>query len=1047
MAFPRVMLLQARSMVAGVLLLVGVPASVSAQQTGSIRGRVVDAATERPLVGAQVVLAGTGRGGVTNAAGEFVIENISAAAHTVRVEMIGYATAEQQVTVAAGEAGQLTFELAITAVSLDEVVVTGTPGATSKRTLGNSITTLNAAEITERTAITNLTELLQAKTPGVQIMPNSGTLGAAADIRIRGAGSLTQIKPVIYIDGVRYNNDDLGTFTPSGAGTTSFSGQAFSAFDLINPEDIESIEVIKGPSAATLYGAEAANGVIQIITKKGRRGEQAMSWQVRTEYGQNDLGVDIPDNYTTCSQDVIDDVDDSGNPIWPGCQAVAAGTLIRGNPLRDDPAALRNGPMKKLSVSARGGGERYSFFISGDINEEDGVFHNNYNDRRSVRANFTLNPNDWLDLTLTSSYARGSLRVPVGDEAAQGMLLSAFRGRPGRVTSNPLNAGWSTTRAEQANAYDNTTRSDRLTLGATVNAAPLPWFRNRLTVGLDYTSSLAQVLSPPGSVDADYAGLLTSGVIGQRVPRNYLYTFDYSGNVDRPLTADLSSTTSFGFRAESNRYEQVNATGTGLGAPDITLISAAATTVGGNTYRERKSVGLFVQEQLAWKNRLFLTGAVRADDNSSFGESFDWIYYPKAGLSWVISEEPALASLFERVRVNDLKLRAAWGEAGQAPAPFSATQIYTVNQAVRPDGTVVSALQARAFGNPDLVAERGTELELGFDAALFNSRAGIEFTFYNKRMSDVIISTSAPGSSGFAGTFYGSTNSILTNLGETLNTGVELSLTATPLLNPRFAWDVNLSLATNSNELVDFGDDRTDMVVSGQSYGAVQRHREGYPIGGYWYRVPVRDANGDPVVYTHTDGTRTMVVTDELEHIGTSIPKREISLSNTFTLFGDFRVFVLFDHKGGHHLFNYKEYNRCAVNANCEGLHDAGMRQNADTVIWRSTSSVTESSAAAGSNASAGAPLGYWIEKADFIKLRDLSLTYTLPSRIAQAFRATGASITVAGHNLAQWTDYSGLDPEASGYGPVPGRGNFARADVYPVPMLRRWSVAMNLSF
>lgn len=1047
MAFSRVTLLGTRSMIASLVLLVMVPVSISAQQPGSITGRVVGAATERPLAGAQVVVDGTGLGGMTNVTGEFIVPDVPAATHTVRVEMLGYAIAEQEVTVAAGETVRVTFELSVTAVSLDELVVTGTPGATSKRTLGNSITKLNAAEITERTAITNLTELLQAKTPGVQILPNSGTLGAAADIRIRGAGSLTQTQPVVYIDGVRYNNDDLGTFTPSGAGETSYSGQAFSAFDLINPNDIESIEVIKGPSAATLYGAEAANGVIQIITKKGRRGQQDVSWQIRTEYGQNDWSVDIPDNYTTCSQEVIDEVDDAGNPIWPGCQGAAAGTLIRGNPLRDDPAALRTGGVKKLSVSARGGGERYSFFFSGGINEEDGVFHNNYNDRKSVRANFTINPNDWLDLTLTSSYAQGDLRVPVGDESAQGMLLSAFRGRPGRVTGNPLNEGWSTTRAEQANAYDNTTRSDRLTLGATANIVPVQWFRNRLTLGFDYTSSLAQVLSPPGSVDAEYAGVLSEGLIAQRVPRSYLYTVDYSGNIDRSLTADLSSTTSFGFRAESNRYERVNATGTGLGAPDITLVSAAASTVGGNTFSERKSVGLFVQEQFGWKNRLFLTAAVRADDNSSFGESFDWIYYPKAGLSWVISEEPALADFFETARITDLKLRAAWGEAGQAPEPFSATQIYTVNKAAQPDSSIVSALQVRSYGNPDLVAERGSEFELGFDAALFNSRAGIEFTYYNKRMSDVIISTSASGSSGFAGTFYGSTSSILTNLGETLNKGVELSVTGTPVLTPRFAWDVNLSLATNSNELVSFGDDRPEMTVLGQSYGTVQRHREGYPIGGYWEQLPVRDANGDPVVYTHEDGTRYMVVSDDMEYIGTPIPKREISLGNTFTLFGDFRLFVLFDHKGGHHLFNYKEYNRCAVQVNCERLNDSGMRQNADTVIWRSTNSVTESSAAAGSNANAGAPLGHWIEKADFIKLRDVSLTYSLPTRFAQAFRATNASVTVAGHNLAQWSDYSGLDPEASGYGPVPGRDNFARADIYPVPMLRRWSVAMNLSF
>ncbi|HSH46257.1 MAG TPA: TonB-dependent receptor, partial [Longimicrobiales bacterium] len=541
------------------------------------------------------------------------------------------------------------------------IVVTGTAGATSKRTLGNSVTTVDAAELTQQTAITTVTELLQSKTPGVQILSNSGTLGTAADIQIRGASSLTSTQPVVFIDGVRFNNGSLGSFTPSGAGTTSYSGQVTSAFDFINPNDIESIEVIKGPAAATLYGAEAANGVIQIITKKGQRGEQSVRWDVRAEYAQNDWSLEIPDNHTTCDADRIAEVDGGGNPVWPGCQGVSEGTVIRGNPLRNDPASLRTGDVLRTSISARGGGQNYSFYLAADINDENGVFHNNYNDRKSVRANFVLDPYDWLGVTFNTAYTRGDLRLPVGDEAAQGMLLSAFRGRPGRVTSNPENEGWAFTRAEQANEYNNTTRSDRLTLGATVNFLPLDWFRNRLTLGMDYTASLAQVLSPPGSTDADYAGL-PGGAVAQRVPRNYVYTVDYAGNLDRDLTDDLVSTTSFGMQAIARNYEVISATGTGLGAPDITLISAATTTVGGNAFSENRSLGFFVQEQVGWKNRLFVTGGLRADDNSSFGESFDWLYYPKASVSWVLSEEPALEDIFQSIRLNQFKFRTAWGE-------------------------------------------------------------------------------------------------------------------------------------------------------------------------------------------------------------------------------------------------------------------------------------------------------------------------------------------------------------------------------------------------
>ena len=1005
-----------------VLFLALLPLPVSAQATGTIRGQVVETGTDQPIANAQIVLAGTTRGALTNATGVFVVPNVAPGAYTVQVQSLGFAQAEQEVTVAAGQTAAVEFELRVDAVSLNEIVVTGTAGATSKRTLGNSITTLDAASVTQRTAVTSLTELLQAKSPGVQILTNSGTLGAASDIRIRGAGSLTQTRPVVFIDGIRYNIEDLGNFTPSGAGTTSFSGQATSAFNFINPNDIESIEIVKGPAAATLYGAEAANGVIQIITKKGGRGDQAARWDLRTEYAQNDWALGIPDNLTTCTDARMAETDAAGAPIWPGCQGVAPGTILRDNPLERDPAALRTGGVKRLSISTRGGGERYSYYIAGDLTEEDGVFHNNYNDRNSVRANFTINPNDWLDVAINTSYARGDLRLPVGDEAAQGMLLSAFRGRPGRVTANPLNSGWSIARAEQSNGYDNTTRSDRLTLGTTFGIAPVEWFRNRLTLGLDYTSSLAQVLSPPGSVDADFAGVPTAGAVAQRVPRHYVYTIDYSGNIDRPLSTDFVSTTSFGVQAVSRKFEQLSATGTGLGAPDITLISAAASTVGGNGFSENRSIGYYVQEQIGWKDRLFLTGAVRADDNSSFGEAFDWIYYPKFQFAWVASEEPFMEGLFDAARISSFKLRGAWGEAGQAPAPFSAAQIYTVDRAARTDGSVISALRASSFGNPDLVAERGREFEVGFDAGLFQDRIGVEVTYYDKRMRDVIISTSAAGSSGFAGTFYGGTAGILRNLGETSNTGFELLVSAQPIALPSFAWDANLSLATNSNELVAFGDDRTDMIVPGQSYGSMQRHREGYPIAGYWFRLPARDASGNPIPLTAT----TVQLEDEETFVGPAVPTREVSFSNTFTVLRDFRVFVLLDHKGGHYLWNYKEFNRCAANNNCARVNDPALADHPDRPIWLATNAQ-----------------GYWIEKADFVKLRDVSLSYSIPARLLATFPISTATLTVAGHNLAQWTDYTGIDPEVNGY----GNRQFGRADVYPVPMLRRWSAAVNLSF
>ncbi|HXF96274.1 MAG TPA: SusC/RagA family TonB-linked outer membrane protein, partial [Gemmatimonadales bacterium] len=1000
---------------------------LAGQAPGRIQGTVLDANTQRPLAGVEIVLVGSTRAAVSNAAGVFVIGDVPPGEAVLRAKLIGFSPAEQRVTVTADQTARVEFLLRPTAIELDEVVITGTPGPTSKRTLGNAITTINAAELAQQTAISNTVDLLQAKAPGVQILPNAGTPGTRVDIRIRGASSLTAYEPVIYVDGVRFSSENLGTFTPSGAGTTSFRGQQTSALDLINPADIESIEVIKGPAAATLYGAEAANGVIQIITKKGARGGQSLRFDVRSELAGNRWELPIPDNFTVCDNAKIAARDAAGNPIWPGCQGVAPGTVLRDNPLRRDPLALRTGAVRRLSLSANGRTERLAYYVAATGDREEGVFYNSFNERNSVRANFTVTPDPKLDFQINSSYVQGDLRLPVGDESAQALLLSAARGQPGRVPpgGDTTRAGWGTTNAAQANAYNNRTKSDRFTIGATVNAQPFPWFRNRLTLGFDYTGGQAEIISPPGSVDASFAGE-PGGIVAQRHLRNVLYTVDYAGNLGFDLNPDLQSTTSFGIQATARRRETLLASGRGFGAPDVTLIGTATVTAGANSFVESRNLGYYLQEQVGWKNRLFVTGALRADDHSAFGQAFDLIVYPKASISWIASEEPGLARRLAAARVSNLKLRAAYGHAGRAPDPFSADQTYTVDRAVIGD-SVRSALRVLAYGNDSLRAERGEELEVGFDLGLLEDRVGVEFTYYDRRMDDVIISTGVPGSTGFGGTFYGGTQAQLRNLGKISNTGVELAVTATPVRLPDFVWEGRLSLATNRNRLVSFGDPgRVNLIPSGQSYGTVQQHRERYPLAGYWARLPLRNPDGTPVI------VGGVVQLDTATYIGPSAPTREISVANTFTLFRDVRLFVLFDYKGGHFLFNQREFDRCRVRANCARLADprnvdpvTGAALNPEVNVWRQNIP------------------GAWIEPADFLKLRDVSLTYTMPGAWAQRFRATAASLTLAAHNVALWTDYSGMDPEVNSYGDV----NFARADAYPVPMLRRLSLSVNLSF
>jgi outer membrane receptor protein involved in Fe transport len=659
------------------------------------------------------------------------------------------------------------------------------------------------------------------------------------------------------------------------------------------------------------------------------------------------------------------------------------------SPIIRDPFGLRDGTVQRVNLSVRGGGDRFSYFVAGDSDEQEGVFFNSFNNRRSVRANFSVQPAERLDFQISTNYVRNHLRLPIGDESAQGLLLGAVRGPAGRI---PVREGIIpgyvfAVDGARANTYDNQTRSDRTTLGGTINYRPLDWFRNRLTLGLDLTSNQAVLLSPPGSTDADFAGV-PEGQSALRIPRSRYYTVDYVGNVETGLTSWLQATTSFGTQFIARRTETLFGVGTGLGAPDITTIQNAAVTSGSNSFTENNSIGYYVQEQLAFRDRFFLTGALRADDNSSFGSQFDVIVYPKLSASWVVSEEPFATRLFDPLGLQQFKLRAAYGQAGRAPAPYSANQTYTVVK-VATAGNTVSGLRSVTFGNPDLKPERGEEWEGGFEGALFGGRLGFDVTHYLKKTDNLLQAQSVAPSTGFIGTR-------LTNIGEIRNQGTELLLTATPVRRDAFSWESRLNFAANRNRLVKVNDqDQQSITATFQAYSTgLQVHRVGRPLASFYAAPALPDSFvvRAGVIYP---------VLDTIQYVGNPTPTREIGFGNTFTLFRNLQLFAQLDYKGGHKIFNYKEYDRCRFRGNCERLND---------VRFIAPVSATDSAAARDISRYRGVGVlnnvlvTHWepyIEPGDFLRLRDVSLTFTVPGRFMALTGASGASLTLAAANAA----------------------------------------------
>jgi TonB-linked SusC/RagA family outer membrane protein len=1030
-----------------VLLLVGV-APALAQATGTIRGTVT--ARGSVLSGIEVRVEGTTLYGVTGADGRYTIAQVPVGTRLLRATSIGYSRVDTLVVVAADEVVTVDFMMTRSVIAMDEIVVTGTAGAQEKVTLGNSVGTISVGDM-ETTPMQNVVELLTARTPGLTLMTNSGQTGSSSNVRIRGAGSLNAgYQPVFYVDGVRIES---GTVE---AGSTYQGG---TALDFLNPDDIESVEVLRGPAAATLYGADAANGVIQIITKKGRRGAESAQWTASFEVGKNRWGGGVDrDKYITywrCTES------NQGSSSYPGCQdpdglqfwgkdadgnaelktgipesdiIPIPGTndfVIKDEPLFRDPNALRVGDLMEYNISVRGGTGRAGYFLSFNKSEEEGVFRNNFANRIGGRANFDVQISPTLDVSTSFSYARTHLQQPLNNNASNSINRNAYRGRA-RAYRDPWAPGFRGFSPALSNEFDNQNRLERMTIGLTGDWMPFDWLRNRLTVGLDKqdyreTTFYRQDTTgrAPWGTDDEF------GSITHEVPKIHRWTVDYSGSLDYDVNDDINTVTSAGMQLNKRTLIGFWADGEGFVANNLNLVSAAAARSADEERTEQTSLGFYVQEQVGWKDKVFFTGALRFDDNSAFGENFSIVVYPKASVSWLVSDE----EFFDFDFADQVKLRMAWGKAGNAPGPFQADRTYTPGQGVQQDA-LVNTLTVSNYGNPDLKAETGQEWEIGFDASLLDGRAGVEFTYYNQKTKDALISVPDPGSTGFTG-------SHLVNIGEISNTGIELLLTGVLLDMENYALDGFLSFSTNSNELVSFNGAREEIIFG--SFADVQRHREGYPLGAFWAVDVERDANGN--VLLDEDGDVTVLSScrwapsdptwnrdtdcDDI-YMGPSRPTREAALGTTLTLFNDFRISTQFDYRGGF----YQWCAICSINSrvdrNTWDINTGGTSLNpgvseADVLALRTRQTLSH------------------ISKADFIKFRELSLTYSLPQHLAQ-YVPGGAQydITLAGRNLWLWTKYEGRgDPEVQ-FNP---NNTFTMLDYASTPQTRRLSASIRVRF
>jgi len=974
--------------VAALLALCARPA---AAQQGEVIGRVTDKTSGQALATAQVSVVGTTIRALTGQDGRYRMVNVPAGPATLRVSYIGYATTTQQVTVPASGSAQADFAIAQAAVGLEAIVVTAT-GDQAVREQGTAAHNVDLRDRTSQAAVSNLSDALNSTVPGVVVQSSGGTTGTGTRVRIRGSNSVSLSNdPVLIVDGIRVENGSNSTSIGVG-------GQQPSRLNDISPQDLEAVQVNSGPASSVLYGTDAANGAIIMRTRRGQPG--ATKWTMSAEGGTlNDYG-NYPDNYTGLtaldSACALTRVVATVNP----CVQVR---VRRFNPI-EQRSPFRTGHRVQYGISASGGSEQTTFYLAGHFNNEDGVYPVNWNKEVNILANLFDHVRSNMDIQATALYTNGKLRLPQNDNNVFGVLSSGFLGGSDSTANN----GYGFLTPAQSFSIRTFQNIDHFTGSVQANYRPLSWLEAHAVIGTDFLSRYDENTTFPGVIPASFNVNASQGNRNANPFQIYNWTGNFYATASFALTPTLNSTTSGGLLYYHLRNHGVLASVQQLTAGTNSLSGGVIPTANEQTL-ETVTIGRFVEERLSYKNRLFVTGALRSDDNTSFGKRFGNILYPRLSMSWVASEEP----FFPKPGwLGALKLRAAYGSSGLHPGPTDALQFFNPTPVVI-NNTDVPGITIGGLGNAALKPERTNETEAGLDAELRPLSARIAFTYYSKLSHDALIAVTLPPSCG-CGT------SIFRNLGSVSNKGLEISAAATVIHSPNLNVDLNVGAWGTKSRVKTLGANIAPIIFG--LGGATQRMQVGWAPGSYFQRpYTFNDANNDGIIAI-SEVTLGSTATFQ----GQPFPDHGGSVSSTITAFQRFHLYGLVDGRFGNKLFNSTEQFRCGL-SNCRGRNDR-------------TASLAEQAAAVANIL--GTQAGY-MEDADFVKFRELSLTYDAPANWATRIGASSLSFTIAGRNLATWTKYKGLDPELN----EAGQNNFTTADFLTQPPVRYWIGRISVAF
>lgn len=982
-----------------------VPASAQAAvQAGTVTGRVTDAATGDGVTAVDVSLEGTQRRVLTNSAGRYTLANVAPGTYTLRARRIGYNQATQTITVRADETLTIDVKLQGAPTQLDAVVATAT-GEQRVRELGHSVGRINADSLVQVAPISTISDLLKGRVPGLQVFQTSGAVGGEINMRMRAPTSAElSTEPIVIVDGVRYTSGIVSTTNPTPA--IPFNIEQTSRLNDLNPNDIESIEVVKGPSAATLYGTDAVNGVIVITTKAGLAGparwraygRAGLKEMPKYEYAGSYWGWGSATSNCTLRNVALGSCTQDSVTVIP-------------NPLNDSELTIFGAkPTWQYGANVSGGSEELRYYFSADFEEATGPIRMPAGMMDELREQLgggkplksQLEPNNLSKINLSANVVanigkKATIRFNTGYTNNEVRQLSV---------GNPYNAVFSQARPDQdgysggasplqAFSKSTTEWTNRFFGRVTTEWRPAEWLSARGLIGIDLPNTQRYSL---GLRDAwtNY-----KGEVGDERVRATTTTGELgaTASFDR---GRLSSRTSVGaqyVRGFTNRLINI---GTDLRPGGSAIIDAAALRIY-QTYHETVTLGSYVEQMFGLNDRLFVTGAIRADGSSSFGNDYSAATYPKLGVSWVASEEPFMPHI---PGLDNLRLRYAFGASGQQPRPDMRRFTFGAGQALL-DGASRNKLAITRIPSPDLRPERVREHEIGLDASALDSRIRLDLTWNYRQVFDQIRSVTMPVGMG----------SKWINVGYSTGHGMEAMLTARVIETHGASWDVTVTHATNETKLIDRGSAPELFSV----YGGLV---EGYPIGAR-FRLPIasyEDTNGNGILEPNE-----VIMGDTPVYMGEGSPRTSQTLSSTIGLFNQrVRVSALFDRRSDFTVFNYIRmrqdlggYSRAAVDP---------------TTPWAQQAEIHASMK--------GVSTGYfYIDQGDNTRLAEASVSVNLPERWVQPVKLSTAAFTLSGRNLGLWTKYTSSDPESGRF--AGNMGTYADN----IPQARDWVLRVDLGF